>query len=1200
MNKLLSFIFHRRVLVLLLLTAALLLIWVIGPLVAVASWYPLGTLQARLLVSALLVLAVLARSTVRAWRRWHNNQQLVDRLTASQGPASVAPESSDLQQVRQGLTAALEHLRRARLSPPARAGKGAFWPAWALRAQRRLSGRYLYELPWYMIIGAPGSGKTTALRNAGLHFPLAARMGDATLQGEGGTRNCLWWFTDQAVLVDTAGRFTTQDSNPDGDQRTWQGFLAALKQARPRQPLNGVLVTLPVDLLASSQAARQAYALHVTARLQELQQQFRIQLPVYLLVTKCDLLSGFIDTFDSMDAARRALPWGFALAGDPVGSWQARFEPEFTQLANRLDAGLVQALEAEPDLQRRARIYGLPSQFASLRTPLHGFLQQVFSDSAFEACPWLRGVYFVSGTQLGTPIDRVLGAFNRQLGLQHSALPHRQPAGKGYFLQRLMTDVVFAGAGLAGADRRQEHRRQATMLGAYGLVALLAAGSLVAWAASWRENQQLVADMADSTVQVEGLLRDTPNRADAALWPLLGALDAMQALASNEAVAGRDGTAWSRGFGLDQRQQLQHSALQAYERMLREAMLPRLVMAIEADLRAPNPPESTYEALKAYQMLQEPKHYQAAALKRYIHAAWAREASAASPAQQAALRGHLDALLARGPLVAPSAANQQLVTSRQQQLARVPLAQWAIGRLERDGPDTELPGFNLERNAGARVALVFDLASGRPLTDGVPALYTVRGYRDWFQRTVRDVTAALADEQVWVLGMPRQGSGGVVDIDLAVDDVRRAYLHRYRDVWQALLADIRLRPAVGMAALQERARFLSASDSPLIPLLEALSRQTTLMPAGRPADTPMTHAQQIMMTVQDKVLRATADPQIGKRATLGAPGAAIESIVDDAFAPLRTLVTAPEGGKAPVVALVSRFGDLLAMLNTVDEATKAGTVPPTSPLPAQLRNDAPSLPDPVKGLLMTLAHASGGIARGNLHSTISKELHSQVGEFCATAIAGRYPFNRAANKEVSLADFASLFGPGGKFDQMQARLAPYIDTTARPWAFRVVGDARLQGSQASLAALQRAAAIREAFFGNGGGAAPLVRAAFRLRELDAKLLSLTLDVDGQMAVHDHGPVRTQSVAWPGPGGGHQVRVSVEPQMAGGNGFVIDGPWALFRLVDRLNPAPLDVPERLRATFDLDGRRATFDITAGSVRNPFRLAELRGFQCPQGL
>ena len=89
---------------------------------------------------------------------------------------------------------------------------------------------YLYEQPWYVIIGPPGAGKTTALLNSGLKFPLAAEMGQGAVAGVGGTRLCDWWFTENAVLIDTAGRYTTQDSNAAVDRAGWDAFLDLLQQ----------------------------------------------------------------------------------------------------------------------------------------------------------------------------------------------------------------------------------------------------------------------------------------------------------------------------------------------------------------------------------------------------------------------------------------------------------------------------------------------------------------------------------------------------------------------------------------------------------------------------------------------------------------------------------------------------------------------------------------------------------------------------------------------------------------------------------------------------------------------------------------------------------------------------------------------------------------------------------------------------------
>ncbi len=127
-------------------------------------------------------------------------------------------------------------------------------------------------------------------------------MGQGAIAGVGGTRLCDWWFTEDAVLIDTAGRYTTQDSNAAVDRAGWDAFLDMLKQTRPRQPLNGLLVAFPLSDIAQAAAAeRKAHAAAIRGRIEELQTRFGVRMPVYMLFTKADLIAGFTEFFDDLD-----------------------------------------------------------------------------------------------------------------------------------------------------------------------------------------------------------------------------------------------------------------------------------------------------------------------------------------------------------------------------------------------------------------------------------------------------------------------------------------------------------------------------------------------------------------------------------------------------------------------------------------------------------------------------------------------------------------------------------------------------------------------------------------------------------------------------------------------------------------------------------------------------------------------------------
>ncbi|MBS0554330.1 MAG: type VI secretion system membrane subunit TssM, partial [Proteobacteria bacterium] len=337
------------------------------------------------------------------------NAQLMDGLLAKApkaAPAAPTPAEEEVATLNKRFEEAIAVLKKVRLSA---SGKKP-----GIGDLVALSGRqYLYQLPWYIFIGAPGSGKTTALINSGLQFPLADKFGTASIRGVGGTRNCDWWFTDEAVLLDTAGRYTTQESDREVDSAAWQGFLQLLKQSRPRRPINGVLLTVSVaDLLQQSSAERDAQADAVRARLQELHERFQIRFPIYVLVTKADLLAGFTEFFTDLGKEERAQIWGTTFAYDPDSKVMplAAFGAEFDQLEQRLLDRLPARLQAERDPARCAQIFAFPQQLGTLRPMLNAFLERVFAASRYEEAPLIRGVYFTSGTQEGSPIDRVIGA----------------------------------------------------------------------------------------------------------------------------------------------------------------------------------------------------------------------------------------------------------------------------------------------------------------------------------------------------------------------------------------------------------------------------------------------------------------------------------------------------------------------------------------------------------------------------------------------------------------------------------------------------------------------------------------------------------------------------------------------------------------------------------------------------------------------
>ena len=571
--------------------------------------------------------AWLAWELLRKWRAVKENEALLSGIAGGAGQDPAERAAHEVSVLRKRMEEAALVLRKARFRGP--------------HGERRT----VAELPWYMFIGAPGSGKTTALLNAGLRFPLGDPRGESALQGVGGTRNCDWWFTDRAVLLDTAGRYTTQESDQEADAAAWLGFLDLLKRHRPRQPLNGLIVTLSVaDLVHWNDQETARYAAHVRERVEELTTRLGVRLPVYILVTKADLLAGFMEFFGKLDAEGRAQVWGATFPNSELAVQPpTRFEEAFTKLERRLYGMLPERLHEERDLQRRAAIYRFPQQFRGLVPLIAAFTQGAFSAGWRGEPPMVRGVYLASGTQEGSPIDRVLGTLARSFNLERKVQPPALGSGKSFFLRRLLHEVIFAEAGLAGVDVARERRSRLGRAAAYAAMALATLALAAAWTASYVANRALVMDAQmriDTVAPQVHALRDLRPGDEA---KLLAALDALRDLppADNGSL---------RGLGLGQRDKIAAQAERAYRAVARETLLTHLALSLEAALRA----APTQEALDGYLAL-----HGAAELARIELAAqrvWQLPGSAG-----AGLSGHLRVALAERPLVLPRPRDERLV-----------------------------------------------------------------------------------------------------------------------------------------------------------------------------------------------------------------------------------------------------------------------------------------------------------------------------------------------------------------------------------------------------------------------------------------------------------------------------------------------------------------------------------------------------------
>ncbi|MBW2591940.1 MAG: type VI secretion system protein ImpL [Deltaproteobacteria bacterium] len=332
-------------------------------------------------------------------------------------------------------------------------------------------GNPLYVLPWYLVIGESGSGKTTAIKSARLSSPFAEVT---RTSGISGTRNCDWWFFEQAILIDTAGRYAIPvDEGHDRDE--WQKFLSQLIKFRKKEPINGLIVTVGADKLLSAGAdVLEADGRKIRQRIDELMRVLGARFPVYLVVTKCDLVQGMTQFCDQLTEKSHE---------QAMGMTNLRMTGEIDTFAERVvqsigeklrDLRLLMLQKTKDRTARQGVDPGLllfPEEFERLKPGLNAFSKGAFQKNPYQESPLLRGLFFSSGRQEGSPYSHFLNA----LGLigTREVLPG---TNKGLFLHDLFTKIFPRDRALfAPTQRTLEWGRLTRNLGLTSWVAVVLA-----------------------------------------------------------------------------------------------------------------------------------------------------------------------------------------------------------------------------------------------------------------------------------------------------------------------------------------------------------------------------------------------------------------------------------------------------------------------------------------------------------------------------------------------------------------------------------------------------------------------------------------------------------------------------------------------------------------------------------------------------
>ena len=1015
----------------------------------------------------------------------------------------------------------------------------------------------LYELPWYVIIGNPAAGKSSAILNSGLKFPFQDNRSNV-IQGIGGTRNCDWYFTTEGIVLDTAGRYSVSVE----DRLEWLTFLDLLKKNRPRAPVNGIIIAASIaELSGSKPEFAIELAKNLRQRVQEITERLEVFAPVYVVFTKADLIAGFTEFFRGMDPSERENVWGATLPFDPEGEKAdalSAFDTRFDELADGLREMSLAQMAMSRGREVSPGLLTLPLEFVGIKPALRTFIATLFEDNPYQYPPVFRGFYFTSALQEGHSVHYASERVGREFALQ--AAPQAEavePAGQtAHFLKDLFRKVVFADRDLVRqySSPYRTRLRYAVFLGAVAALALVVG----LWTWSYTTNRQLVANATrdlQQAVRVQEDRVDLESRIDA----LLLLQDRMEQLARHRRERGL-----TSRLGLYQGDRIEDKLQAEYFNGMRQVMLAPTNARIEAYLgevvargdqlaqatpadgadapglyqeASPTDADDAYNALKAYLMLGNSARVEQAHLAHQLTRFW---------------RGWLDANRGQMSREDVARAAERLMAFHvaragepgwPQVDTRVSLvsdARAVLTQATRGEPAINRVYAQVKARAATRfpTVTVNTLVGEERNKDAITGSYAISGaftrkaWEDYIQGAIDEAANTELSTTDWVLDTTERS-----DLSLAgspehiAREMEALYKQEYAQEWQKFLQGVGV---ASFASFEEAIARVNAigdpQNSPLRALLEAVNEQTIWdNPAALQAQAGAKTG--FVAWFQRTILRRSPSPAAQVDPDTGQPGRAPMGPVGKAFEGFARLVAERDGNPALIDSYFQTLGGLRTRLNAIRTEGEPG--PGASRLmQATLSNEGSELNAALalvdEQLLSGLDDGQRSALRSLLlrpltetfaalvpvtEAEVNRTWAAQVFEPYSTGIGRRYPFDQSADVDAAAADIARIFGPSGAVAGFSKEALGSLVIQRG----NLLEPRRWAGLGITLSP-ELVAGYGDWVSGQAGGAGGEEITIFQIRPEPATgAVEYTIAIDGQSLRYRNTPPVWESFQWPNPG-----------------------------------------------------------------------------------
>ncbi|QMR75147.1 type VI secretion system membrane subunit TssM [Enterobacter sp. RHBSTW-00175] len=1055
---------------------------------------------------------------------------------------------------------------------------------WLLRLHRHLdSSRYLWQLPWYVVSGPAGSGKTSLLREG---FPADIIYTPDALRGTE-HRVCITPYVGkQAVVFDTDGALTETNDGDILHRRLREQWLGWLVQKRTRQPLNGLILTLDLpDLLTADKRRHEKLVQMLRTRLQEVRQSLHTRLPVYIVLTKLDLLTGFSSWFQALDRRDRDRILGvtFTRNAHESDDWRTELNAFWEAWGLQMNEALVDQMLIQSSSARSAafsfsrQIQGAGEVIASL---LDALLDAEHQDI------WLRGVYLTSSLQRGQMDDIFTQSAARQYGLQSDSLTAWPLVDSTpYFSRTLFSEVLLAEPNFAGENRlwlAGSRRRMSIFTGCGAVIALVLAGGWHHW---YNENYRAglnVLAQAKSFMDVP-----PPQGTDESGQLQLPLLNPVR----DATLAYGDWGDRSRfaDMGLYQGRRVGPYVEQTYLHLLEQRYLPSLFNGLMKDLNnAPPESEEKLAVLRVIRMLEDKSGRNDEVVKQFMARRWSEQFHGKQDIQ-AQLMSHLDYALAHTDWHAQrqigdaDAINlwmpyDRTVAAAQKELSKLPVYQRVYQSLKTRALGVLPADLSLRDQTGPTFDKVFVSADDTRLI--IPQFLTRYGLQSYFVKQ-RDELVTLTAMDSWVLALTRNVTYSDADRTEIQRQLTEQYISDYTATWRAGMDNLNVRNYESLKEVTGALEQIISGDQPFQRVLTALRDNTRSL---------------ILPEKLDEKARAEAQAE---------PDWRLFNRLGHEFAQENSTLEEQKDKGSTLQAVYQQLTELHRYLLAIQNAP----VPGKSALKAvQLRLDqnssdpifttrqmAKTLPAPLERWVSKLADQAWHVVLIEAVHYMELDWRDNVVKTFNSQLADKYPFNPRAKDDASLDAFERFFKPEGVLDTFyQQNLKLFVENS------QVINeDDNVVIREDVLTQLDSAQKIRDIFFSRQNGLG--TQFAVETLSMSGNKRRSVLNLDGQLVDYTQGRSFTAHLVWP-----NSMREGNESKLTlvgvGGNAprsIAFNGPWAQFRLFGAGQLTSVQ-DGSFTARFSVDGGTMTYRVHTDTQDNPFAGGLFSQFRLPDTL